>query len=362
MIYLDYAATAPMTDVALKAYTEVAKKYYGNSASLHDAGGQANYYVEAARRDIAETLGVSTDGIVFTGGGTEGNLLAIVTLAKSAPKGRHIITYQAEHTSVHAAMNVLQQQGYEVTRLPLLATGDIDIVQLRAAIRPDTALISLQHVNSEIGAIFPIAEVAALAKETGTLLHVDCVQSFCKLPIAAFAADVDAITVSAHKIGGPKGCGAVYINPRLTVRSITPGVTHERGLRGGTLDTPAIVAFAAAVEHAVYDQEHCDALRAFLSSNLPKAFRLIESKNQLPTICSLFSEQYEGQYVLLKLNDAGIYISTGSACDIRNESGTKAVMAMGYSMSDARKFFRISFSSETTIAEMEQLVKVLNSL
>ena len=362
MIYLDYAATAPMTDVALKTYVEVAQKYYGNSASLHDAGGQANYYVEAARRVIADKLGVSTDGIVFTGSGTEGNLLAIVTLAKSAKKGKHIITYQAEHTSVHAAMNVLEQQGFEITRLPLLASGEIDLQQLRASIRPNTALISLQHVNSEIGMIFPIAKVATIAKETGTLLHVDCVQSFCKLPIATFAGDVDAITVSAHKIGGPKGCGAVYINPRLNVHSITPGVTHERGLRGGTLDTPAIVAFAAAVEHSVYSKEHCERLRAFLLSNLPEAYEMIACKNQLPTICSLFSKKYEGQFVLLKLNDAGIYISTGSACDIRNESGTKAVMAMGHTMSDARKFFRISFSSETTIEQLEKLLEVLKRM
>lgn len=362
MIYLDYAATSPMSDVALKSYMEVAQRYYGNSSSLHDIGGQAYYYVEQARQVIANKLGVNKDGIIFNGSGTEGNLLAILSLARSSKKGKHIITTKSEHTSVHAAVNILAQQGYEITKIDLLANGEVDLLQLKKAIRPDTILISIQHVNSEIGVIQPIHQIAHLAKREGVYLHTDCVQSFCKLDIQSFASEVDAITVSAHKIGGPKGCGAIYLNPQLNVASLTPGVTHEKGLRGGTLDTPAIVAFAAAVESYSYNENFHKQLRQVLIENIPSTYKLVNCENQLPSICGLFTEKYEGQYVLLKLNEAGICISTGSACDIKSEAGTKAIIAMGYSGDEARKFFRISFGEQTTQEEMKHLLKALKSI
>lgn len=362
MIYLDYAATSPMSEVALKSYVDVAQLYYGNSSSLHDVGGQAQYYVEQARNVIASKLNVSADGIVFTGSGTEGNIFAILSLATASKKGKHIITTHAEHTSVHAAMNTLDRAGYTITKLDLQPNGEICLQQLNEAIRPDTALISIQHVNSEIGVIQPVEAIVKMAKATGILFHVDCVQSFCKLPVDQFASEVDAITVSAHKIGGPKGCGAVYINPKLNVSPLTPGVTHERGLRGGTVDTPGVVAFAVAVESYTYDEAHYKVLRETLVQNLPKYYKFVACDHQLSTICGFFTEKYEGQYVLLKLNELGICISTGSACDIHSESGTKAIIAMGYSIDEARKFFRISFGSQTTSEQISKLVSALNSI
>lgn len=362
MIYLDYAATSPMSDVALKSYVEVAQRYFGNSSSLHDAGGFAQYYVEQARTIIADKLGVTTDGVVFTGSGTEGNVLAILSLAKVSGKGKHIITAKAEHTSVHAAMNILEHQGYEVTKVDLLANGTVNVAQIKQAIRPETCIISIQHVNSEIGVIQPVKQIAELAKQHGILMHTDCVQSFCKLSTQRFAHLVDAMTVSAHKIGGPKGCGAVYINPVLNVPSLTPGVTHERGLRGGTIDTPAVVAFAGAVEQYEYDERHYTELRKLVVSKLPAHYKIIQCGEQLPTICSLFCENYEGQYILLKLNEVGICISTGSACDIRSDSGTKAILAMGYTISDARKFVRVSFGPATTHEHIERLLETLHTI
>lgn len=356
MIYLDYAATTPMTEKAIVAYCEVAKRYYGNSSSLHDAGGQAQYFVEQARNVIAQALDRNKDGIIFTGSGTEGNILAILSLALASKKGKHIISSQAEHTSVHAALNTLEKMGYQITKLALQQDGCIDIKQLRAAICEETAVITIQHVNSEIGAIQPIEEIARIAEENNVFIHVDCVQSFCKLPLQA---QIDAITVSAHKIGGPKGCGAVYINPKLQIPSLVPGVTHEKGLRGGTLDTPAIVAFATAVEEYHYKRSHYETLRQYLKETLPKSCKLIESKNQLPNICGVIMDKVEGQYVLLKLNEAGIGISTGSACDIHSDSGTKAILSMGYSMTAARQFFRISFGGGTTIEDLQKLSQTL---
>ena len=231
--------------------------------------------------------------------------------------------------------------------------------QVQEVIREDTALITIQHVNSEIGSIQPVEEIAELAERSNIYLHVDCVQSFCKLPLKP---QVDAITISAHKIGGPKGCGAVYINPKLRVPSLTPGVTHERGLRGGTLDTPAIVAFASAIENYHYNGQYFHELREYFKRNLPHTCRLIDCQSQLPNICGVLMGNLEGQYVMLKLNEAGICISTGSACDIHSESGTKAILSMGYSMQAARQFFRISFGPTTTFEEIDQLKMVLSTI
>ena len=365
MIYLDYAATSPMSKPAIDAYVEVANSYFGNTASLHDEGGKAQALIQEARKIIARKLGVNEDGILFTGSGTEGNILAILSLARASNKGKHIITSIAEHTSVHAAMNTLELEGYEITRLNFTEKGIIDLEQLKANIRTDTALISIQHVNSEIGSIQPVEQIAHIAKENNIRYHVDCVQSFCKLSILSFAKLVDGITISAHKIGGPKGCGAIYLNPSLLVKPLFPGVTHERGLRGGTLDTPAIAAMAMAVEkfeYSIHDQNQLrhqfkEALNAdiciWVEADLP---------HQLPSICGLYIKGVEGQLILLKLNESGIYISTGSACDINSASGTKAILAMNYSLNDARSFFRVSFGSTTTTEEIEQVADRLNKI
>lgn len=365
MTYLDYAASSPMNDKAITAYSEVARKMYGNPSSLHDAGGQAASVISWSRKVIANKLGVNPDGVIFTGSGTEGNILAILSLARSEKRGRHIITSMAEHTSVHAAMNTLEREGFEVTRLPLAENGVIDLNQLEAAIRPDTTLISIQHVNSEIGTIQPVLEIAKLAKSYGISYHVDCIQSFCRLDIAGFGKDVDAITISAHKIGGPKGCGAIYLNPFVRATPVFPGVTHERGLRGGTLDTPSIVAMAVAVEDYQYDLNYQWTLREKLIELLNhETFQIIEGtfKQQLPNICGICMKGVEGQYVMLKLNEQDIYISTGSACDINSASGTKAILAMGKTIQEARQFFRISFGVQTTMNEIIKSARALSHL
>ncbi len=365
MSYLDYAASTPMTKQAIDAYAEVATKLYGNAASLHDAGGQAANAVAWARGVIADKLGVHPDGIIFTGSGTEANILAILSLARTAKRGRHIITSMAEHTSVHAAMNTLEREGFEVTRLPLTAEGIVDLETLKQTIRSDTTLISIQHVNSEIGTIQPIGQIAQIAREHGIYYHTDCVQSFCKLDVGNFAKLADAITISAHKIGGPKGGGAVYFNPYVRVSPVFPGVTHERGLRGGTLDTPSIVAFAVAVENYQYNFIQHWQLREKLISMLPvKQFEVIEGKAayQLPSIVGICKFGMEGQLVMLKLNEQHIHISTGSACDINSASGTKAILAMGKSISEARQFFRISFGAGTIMNEIVTCGRALQKL
>lgn len=364
MIYLDYAATTPMSNKAIDAYSQTAKEVFGNTSSLHDAGGKAAFLLEASRDIIANKLGIHRDGIVFTGSGTEGNILAILSLAH-AGKGKHIITSSAEHTSVHAAMNTLEASGYEITKLPFTNEGVVDVNLLERSIRPDTALISIQHVNSEIGSIQPIKEIAKLAKKYGIPFHVDCVQSFCKLPVENFSKDVDAITVSAHKIGGPKGCGAIYINPQRRIAPVFPGVTHEKGIRGGTVDTPAIVSMATAVEQYKYNKEKFQKLRTQLKEMLKDSTcQLIEAneENQLPSICGFKMKGLEGQYVMLRLNEDNICISTGSACDISGSNGTKAILAMGHTDGEARQFFRVSFGTDTTEEHIEKLAETIKKI
>lgn len=364
MIYLDYAATTPMLDVSIDAYSQAAKRIYGNTSSLHDAGGQAAFVLENARAVVAKKLGVNRDGVIFTGGGTEGNILAILSLAR-AGKGKHVITSSAEHTSVHAAMNALEREGYEITKLPLTSNGIVDVKLLESFIRKDTVLIAIQHVNSEIGTIQPVKEIGEVAKKYNIPIHVDCVQSFCKLDISEFSPLVDGIAVSAHKIGGPKGCGAVYLNPRRRTVPVFPGVTHEKGLRGGTIDTPAIFAFATSIENFHYDSERYWNLRKLLKEKLADTscyFIEGDEAHQLPSICGLCIKGAEGQYVMLRLNEEGICISTGSACDINSASGTKAILAMGHGLSEARTFFRVSFGMDTTEEHIRKLGEALVKL
>lgn len=364
MIYLDYAATTPMIDVSIDAYSKAAKEVFGNTSSLHDAGGQAAFILENARDVVAKKLGVNRDGVIFTGSGTEGNILAILSLAR-AGKGKHVITSSAEHTSVHAAVNTLEREGYDITKLPFSEQGIVDVKLLEKTIREDTVLISIQHVNSEIGTIQPVKEIAEVARKFSIPIHVDCVQSFCKLDVTDFSNLVDGITVSAHKIGGPKGCGAVYLNPRRRTVPAFPGVTHEKGLRGGTVDTPAIFAFATSIEHYHYDLEHQWNLRKLLKNLLEDTncyFIEGDETHQLPNICGLCIKGVEGQYVMLRLNEEAICISTGSACDINSALGTKAILAMGYSLSEARTFFRVSFGMDTTEEEVHLLGEALVKL
>ncbi|MGX9132859.1 cysteine desulfurase family protein [Rummeliibacillus sp. JY-2-4R] len=368
MIYVDYAATAPMSEQAIATYEEIAKRFYGNPSSPHDEGTSAKQILENARGMIADCAGVPSEGIYFTGSGTEANLIAILSISHAnAQQGKHIITSAAEHTSVHAAMNVLEKEGFRITRLPLDKNGLVSVEKIRNEISKETILISVQHVNPEIGTIQPIEKIARLAKQHGVRCHVDCVQSFTKLPLEHFATIVDAMTFSAHKVGGPKGCGAVYIHPKCKVAPLFPGLTHEGGLRGGTVDVPGVAAFAvAAVEskeqtNIPYLSSLRNALKGLLE-NSPYQFVEAPSTSQYPAVCGMRMNGLEGQYIMLRLNQRGIYLSTGSACDSFSATGTKAIMAMGYPIDKAKQFFRISFSRQTRMENIEQLAGALIDL
>lgn len=357
-MYFDYAATSPMRKEAIDVYREAALHFPGNTSSPHDEGTKAHLLLERCREQLAKKAGVPADGIYFTGSGTEGNILAILSLARKR-NGRHVITSMAEHTSVHSAMTLLESEGFEVTKLPMNKKGVVSIQDVLAAIRPDTILISIQHINSEIGTIQPIKKIARLAKQHGILFHTDCVQSFGKMDITEIKAD--AMTFSAHKIGGPKGCGAIYLSPHCLVTPVFPGLTHEKGIRGGTVDTPAIAAFAEASQLTI-DLKHLSHLRNMLKKELQGTVcKWIEATEaeQFPGVIGMCIPGIEGQLVMLALNAKDIHISTGSACDTSAAAGTKAAIAMGLSVDEARQFFRISLGYGTTEEEVQALARSL---
>ncbi|WP_082860585.1 cysteine desulfurase family protein [Domibacillus aminovorans] len=357
-MYFDYAATSPMRKEAIDVYIEAAMHFPGNTSSPHDEGTKAHLLLQRCREQIAKKAGVPADGIYFTGSGTEGNILSILSMARNR-KGMHVITSMAEHTSVHSAMALLEAEGFEVTKLPMNEKGVISAEDVLAAIRPDTVLISIQHINPEIGTIQPVKQIAKLAKKHGILFHTDCVQSFGKIDVTGIEAD--AMTFSAHKIGGPKGCGAIYLSPHCLITPVFPGLTHEKGVRGGTVDTPAIAAFAEASQFPI-DLKHLAHLRNLLKKELNGTVcKWIEADEaeQFPGVIGMCIPGIEGQLVMLSLNAKNIYISTGSACDTSAAAGTKAAIAMGLSIDEARQFFRISLGYGTTEEEVLELARSL---
>ncbi|GAE92597.1 cysteine desulfurase [Gracilibacillus boraciitolerans JCM 21714] len=234
MIYCDYAATAPMSDIALEVYQEIAKNFYGNASSLHDAGGKAKNILEQSRAIIAKIFLAKPRQIVFTSGGTESNLLAIDTLMRASDiKGKkHIISSEAEHSSIYYYLKTLaKNEEIEVTFLPIHPNGQINSKELIDAIQPNTCLVSIQHVNSETGSIQPIKTISNYLKHTKIYFHSDAVQSFGKIDISSILSYVDCITVSSHKVSGPKGVGAIYFDSKVILSPHPVMTNHEHGLR-----------------------------------------------------------------------------------------------------------------------------------
>lgn len=369
MIYFDYAATTPLDKQAAEVYVKAATEFFGNSNSLHDIGSQAADLLENCRNELAGLLGVNKNGLYFTSGGSEGNFLAIESLLSAADAGKnHIITSIAEHSSIHGALKRLEKFGYKITCLPFTSSGIIDMEMLEAAIKEETALICIQHVNSEIGTVQPIERIAEICKMHHIYFHSDFVQSFGKLELKKAANLVSSFSFSGHKIYGPKGTGAVYIDPAIGWSSFLPGSTHEKGMRPGTVNVPAIASMTFAAEkitNQITDEtEQFHSLRTtFLESLSPikEWVNIFESQGntQLPGIIGLGISGVEGQWLMLECNRLGFAISTGSACQVGMQSPSKTMLALGLTAHQAKEFIRISFGRSTSQAEVEQLGKAI---
>ena len=372
MIYFDYAATAPMDLEALEIYNEAARSVFGNTRSLHDVGSRAEQILSTCRNELADLLSAPPEGIYFTSGGTESNLLSIISLAKAhSARGKHVLISMGEHASVFSAVNYLKEFGYEVTEIPFTREGQVDLDTLLQSIRQDTILCCVQHVNSETGTIQPIREIANLLQKRGILLHCDCVQSFGKLPFHCITPFVDSLSVSSHKVYGPKGVGAAYINPRLSISPLFPGFHHENGFRGGTVNVPGIAAFVFAAQKLYGDsdkQVQYAMLRDSFIEELSKETDIVEffqsqdKAFQLPQIIGLRICGVEGQYAMLECNRKGYAISTGSACQTGHQQSSSAMRAMAISKDKAKEFIRISFGKDTVLHDVIDLARCLKGI
>ncbi|MGM0898592.1 MAG: IscS subfamily cysteine desulfurase [Bacillota bacterium] len=369
MIYLDSAATAPMRKEAIQAYTEAAEKAFGNTQSLHDAGSAAAEYLASCRKLWGQFLNVRPDGIYFTGNASEANQLAIRSILKGRPsKCRTIVTTKLEHASVLTVLHELEKEGYEIDWAPVDQFGRVDMEAFTAKVDEDTALIIMQLVNSEMGAVQPVEECARIANSFGVPLHSDIVQGFGKLPVDIGSWGVTSAVCSAHKIGGPKGVGIAYLNPAVHWESVYEGTTHQSGFRAGTIDVPGIVSATIAGKYALSEQPqaygHARRLQGYLLEHLPEGVVLtgdIASKS--PFIHGLILPHVEGQWMMLACNRAQIAISTGTACKIGYGEAMSAMLAMGVESDTARKFVRISFHKNTSTDDIDEFIQVVeNSL
>jgi len=375
MIYLDYAATTPMSEQALNTYNKVAREYYGNASSLHEEGTRAQQIVTASKQVIAQALGASGRHLHFVSGATEGNFLAIYALLESVkeqdPSKNHILCSPIEHDSVLRVMNRLVAEGWMVEYTPLLDNGRVCVDQLKERCTESTALIALQLVNSELGTHQPVGEIAEIAREKDIKVHCDAVQAFGKIPINVQALGVHSLSISAHKIYGPQGIGAVWLDPKVEWNGFFPSSTSKK-FRPGTLAVPSIAAFAAATKGMIDEMEaefvrvqHLREawLKALTEMPKPPIIEGAEAVDyQSPFILGLRFPGMEGQFLMLECDQAGVGISTGSACQSGTDEPNVSMKALGRSEQEAREFVRFSFGKGHYIEEIPHIIEKIRTI
>ena len=366
MIYLDNSATTKPCPEAVEAITKALTEDWANPSALYHFGFEAAYRLKEARTAVSKAMGAEPDRVFFTSGGTEADNWAIYgTVKRFGKRGKHIITTAIEHHAVLNCMKDLELQGYEVTYLQPDALGNISLESLKAALRKDTILVSIMMVNNEVGSVMPIEKMAKLTHKIcpDAVFHTDAVQGFLKIPFAAKTLGADLISVSAHKVHGPKGAGALYISPRLkSFPALLIGGGQEAGYRSGTEATPAICGFAAACS-AISATFRADAQREkeLLERLADKLCKLdavkINGAHEAPHILSLSIPGVPTQNSINLLQDAGICVSAGSACAKGHRSHTLTAMNLRPEAMDSS--FRISLSKDTTQEELDQFVAVI---
>lgn len=371
-IYLDYAATTPVRSEVLEAMLPFFQKEFANSGSLHDFGQRSKEAIELARKQIVQAVGaLSPREIIFTGSGSEANNLAILGAArKHRRRGNHIITSSIEHPSVLEVCKQLEKEGFQVTYLPVDSYGRISVGDLQNALTDQTILVTIMAANNEVGTLQPIAEIGRLLAETPVLFHTDAMQAFGKVPLSVKDSGIDLMTIGGHKIYGPKGIGALYVKKGVRIDPVLFGGGQERGLRPGTLNTPAIIGFGTAAQLAVQEvsseQERLSRLRDLCWKRIKEEIGQVDLNghpvSRLPNNLNLSFYGVEGQAVLLELNRKQIYISSGSACSAGKHAPSHVLIAMGKSEDTAYQSLRITFGKETTESDIEQLIAALKEI
>jgi cysteine desulfurase len=370
IIYLDHAATTPLDPQALDAMLPYLREQYGNPSSIHRAGRAALDAVDSARETVAATIGATPKEIIFAGSGSEANNLAIkgvATARRRAGHGAHLITSAVEHHAVLHAIEALTAEGFTATILPVDSYGRVRPADLQAALRPDTALVSVMYANNEIGTLQPIAELGAICRARGVPLHTDAVQAVGALPIDVGALQVDLLTMTAHKFYGPKGVGALYVRRGVSLTSQIHGGGQERRRRAGTENVAGIVGMAAALrianERRAADAAHAIALRDRLIQGaierVPHAWLNGHPTERLPNNVNLGFAGIEGESVLLLLDQFGIAASSGSACSSGSLEASHVLLALGLPEERAIGSLRFSIGRATTAADIDEVIRVL---
>ncbi len=367
-IYLDNSATTPLSAEVLNAMIPVLTGVYGNPASIHSFGREASSLLDEARDTIAKTINAHSNEIYFTASGSEANSWAIVGLANANhSRGNHIITSKIEHPSVLEACKYLERNGFEVTYLDVDSNGFIRFADLLSAIKPSTILISVMFANNEIGTIQNIKAIAETAHEKNIIFHTDAVQIYGHMDIDVEDLGIDALTLSAHKIYGPKGVGALYVSNKVKIEPIIFGGNQERGKRGGTTNLAGVVGFAKACEIAKRDMRTNNhklrLLSEYFISKLTSAVENItinaHTKQKVPNIISVNFVGVDGESLLTKLDMNGVAVSTGSACTSNSLTVSHVITALGMSNDDARSTIRFSIGKNNSYEELDKAIAII---
>ena len=371
MIYLDNAATTKVADSVVDAMLPYFKEYYGNASSIYQLGAKSKEALDESREYIAGTLGAKTNEIYFTAGGSESDNWAIKATADAyAQKGKHIITSAIEHHAVLHTCEYLEKHGYEVTYVGVDENGVIKLDELKAAIRPDTILISVMFANNEIGTIQPIKEIGEIAKEHDILFHTDAVQAYAQVPINVDEMHIDMLSASGHKLNGPKGIGFLYIRKGIKIRSFVHGGQQERGRRAGTENIPGIVGLAAAAKRSFSmleekmqkEIELRDYLISRIEAEIPYCRLNGDRKKRLPNNVNISFQFIEGESMLILLDSKGIAASSGSACTSGSLDPSHVLLAIGLPHEIAHGSLRLTMSEENTKEEMDYVVEQLTAI
>jgi cysteine desulfurase len=363
--YLDNASTTAVCSEAVEAMLPYFSEHYGNASSLHAWGRAARRALEESRETVARHINAPTDRLFFTSSGTESDNLAILGIAHRHRTG-HVITSAIEHPAVLETCHSLEKRGFAVTYLPVDRYGAVDPETLAVAIRNDTVLVSVMHANNEIGTVQPIAELAAVARERNVPFHTDAVQTAGKLPLDVETLHADMLSISSHKLHGPKGVGALYVRRGVRLEPLTHGGGHERGLRPSTENVPGIVGFATAFSLACRDMDRHVARMTRLRDRIVTGVGKIEEShltghptNRLPNHASFYFRGVEGESLILLLDDHGIATSTGSACSSKKLQASHVLQAIGVPAEDAHGSLRVSLSRYTTEEDISHLLATL---
>ncbi len=365
--YMDHSATTPVDPLVLDSMLPYFSELFGNPSSLHSFGNEASEALSLARRQVAEIIGALPEEIIFTSGGTESDNLAIRGVIPHDSGKKHVITSAVEHPAVLNTCAFLEKVGHDVTYVPVDSNGVVDLEYLEKSIRDDTIVISVMHANNEVGTIQPLKEIAQIAKKHGICFHTDAVQSVGKIPVNVDDLGVDLLSISSHKIYGPKGVGALYVRKGTMIEPIVFGGNHEKGIRSGTENVPGIIglgkAMVLAQERLEPDSEKMRQMRDSLIKRILESVddvRLNGHPTQrLPNNVNFSFKYVEGESMLMLLDMKGIGVSTGSACSSRSQKSSNVLSSLGIEDEYIHGSLRISLGRENSMEEIDYVVKSL---